>query len=339
MGQIALLKIKPLGFPWETVDPFIFCAHHLDHFPKGNAVLGPDASLAGRNIGQDFRIKDGWRMYHGEKVPGFPYHPHRGFETITVVKQGFVDHFDSMGASGRYGAGDVQWMTAGKGVQHAEMFPLIYTDKENTTELFQIWLNLTKAKKMVEPHYKMLWREMVPVLKYTDAKGKHTEVDLIAGSLGSMNAPDPTPESWAADPANEVLVLTVKLEAGAEWVVPKASAEASRVLYFYRGNGLAIENQAIPAYHSAQVKADEEITLRAGEEECFLLLLQGKPLREPVVQYGPFVMNSEAEIREAFRDYQKTEFGGWPWPDREPVNGRDKGRFARYADGREEIRS
>lgn len=339
MGQKKILKVKPLGFPWETIDPFIFCAHHLDQFPKGNAVLGPDASLAGRNIGQDFRIKDGWRMYHGEKVPGFPYHPHRGFETITVVKQGFVDHFDSLGAAGRYGAGDVQWMTAGKGVQHAEMFPLIYADKENTTELFQIWLNLTKAKKMVEPHYKMLWNEMIPLLNYTDANGKHTEVDLIAGSLEGQQAPAPTPESWATDPANDVLVLTVKLETGAEWVVPKANAESNRVIYFYRGNGLQIEGETIPAYHSAHVSADQEITVQAGDEDCFLLLLQGKPLREPVVQYGPFVMNSEAEIREAFLDYQKTQFGGWPWPDREPVNGREKGRFARYADGHEEVKS
>lgn len=339
MGQNAILKIKPLGFPWETVDPFIFCAHHLDQFPKGNAVLGPDASLSGRNIGQDFNLKDGWRMYHGEKVPGFPYHPHRGFETITVVKQGFVDHFDSMGAAGRYGAGDVQWMTAGKGVQHAEMFPLVNQDKENPTELFQIWLNLTKAKKMVEPHYKMLWREMIPVLKYTDAQGKRTEVELIAGSLGANVAPDPTPESWAADPANEVLVLTIKLEAGAEWTVPAASASDNRVLYFYRGKGLKIEGEVVPSYHLVQVNAAEEITLQTTEGECYLLLLQGRPLREPVVQYGPFVMNSEAEIREAFRDYQKTEFGGWPWPDREPVNGREKGRFARYADGSEEVKS
>lgn len=333
------LKIKPLGFPWDTHDPFIFCAHHFDHFPKGNVRQGPDASLAGRNIGQDFTIKDGWRMYHGQKVPGFPYHPHRGFETITIVKKGFVDHFDSLGAAGRYGAGDVQWMTAGKGVQHAEMFPLVYQDKENTTELFQVWLNLPKAKKMVEPHYKMLWNDMIPLVKQTGDNAKNVEINLIAGTLDGYKAPDPTPESWAADPANEVLVLTIKLEAGAKWVAPKASAEASRVFYFYRGNGLRIDGELIPDYHSAQVNADAEVTLQAGDEDCFLLLLQGKPLHEPVVQYGPFVMNSEAEIREAFLDYQRTEFGGWPWPDSEPVNDRTKGRFALYADGHEEIKS
>ncbi len=339
MEQKSNLKIKPLGFPWETQDPFIFCAHHRDEYPKGNAGLGPDASLAGRNIGQDFKLKDGWRMYHGEKVPGFPYHPHRGFETITVVKEGLIDHSDSLGAAGRFGKGDVQWMTAGKGVQHSEMFPLVNQEKGNPTELFQIWLNLPRAGKFVDPHYKMLWDDMIPLLKMTHSNGTSCEINLIAGSLNNIQAPDPTPDSWAANPEHEVLILTIKLEAGAGWIIPKASPEASRVLYFYRGSQLKVEGELIPVYHSVQAKAENEIPLQAGEEDCFLLMLQGRPLLEPVVQYGPFVMNSETEIREAFQDYQQTQFGGWPWPDQEPVHGRDKGRFALYADGREEIKS
>ena len=338
MEQKSIIKVSSLGFPWETLDPFIFCVHHRDEYPKGNEVMGPDASLAGRNIGQDFTIKDGWRMYHGEKVPGFPYHPHRGFETVTVVKEGLIDHFDSLGATGRFGKGDVQWMTAGKGVLHAEMFPLVNRDKENPMELFQIWLNLPRRSKFVEPHYKMLWDDMIPVLKETDSNGKNTEVNLIAGLIGNTAAPNPTPDSWAADAENDVMILTIKLEAGATWRLPKASVDANRVLYFYQGNSLKIDGETIPSYHSAQVKAENEITLQAGNEDCYLLLLQGKPLQEPIVQYGPFVMNSEAEIKEAYRDYQKTQFGGWPWPDREPVHGWDKGRFAKYADGKEEVK-
>ena len=96
----------------------------------GNERQGPAASLAGRNLGQDFEGKDGWRMYHGEIVPGFPQHPHRGFETVTVVRRGLLDHSDSMGATARYGRGDVQWLTAGRGIQHAEMFPLVERDRE-----------------------------------------------------------------------------------------------------------------------------------------------------------------------------------------------------------------
>ncbi|MCU0659847.1 MAG: pirin family protein, partial [Polyangiaceae bacterium] len=107
------------------MDPFLFCVHHDDAYPAGNERLGPATSLAGRNIGSDFAGKDGWNMYHGDVVPGFPQHPHRGFETVTVVRRGLVDHSDSMGARARYGGGDTQWLTAGKGIVHAEMFPLL----------------------------------------------------------------------------------------------------------------------------------------------------------------------------------------------------------------------
>ena len=338
MEQKSILNTKPLGFPWETQDPFIFCVHHRDEFPKGNAEMGPAVSLEGRNIGQDFTIKDGWRMYHGETIPGFPYHPHRGFETVTVVKEGLVDHTDSMGASGRFGKGDVQWMTAGKGVLHSEMFPLVHQDKGNPMELFQIWLNLPRVGKFVEPHFKMLWEDSIPVLKETGSNGKLVEVDIIAGSLYNYTAPPPTPDSWAANPDNEVVILTIKMEADARWVLPKASADANRNLYFYKGKDLQIDGEAIPPYHSIQVNAASDITLQAGKEDCFLLMLQGKPINEPVVQYGPFVMNSEDEIREAFQEYKRTQFGGWPWPKHEQAHDRNKERFAIYADGREEIK-
>jgi hypothetical protein len=134
----SVLKITPLGFQWPTLDPFLFCVHHADLYPRANAEMGPAASLAGRRLGQDFTPKDGWRMYHGMRVPGFPAHPHRGFETVTVVLEGFVDHSDSHGAAGRYGEGDVQWMTAGSGLQHAEMFPLLREDADNPVELFPV---------------------------------------------------------------------------------------------------------------------------------------------------------------------------------------------------------
>ena len=95
-----------IGSQWRTLDPFLFCAYHDDAYPRGNSNLGPEASLAGRLLGQDFAVKDGFRMYHGREIPGFPSHPHRGFETVTIVRQGVVDHADSLGAAGRYGAGD-----------------------------------------------------------------------------------------------------------------------------------------------------------------------------------------------------------------------------------------
>jgi len=192
----TIINIEPLGFPWKTQDPFLFCAYHRDEYPKGNASMGvPPEALKGRNTGQDFTIKDGWRMYHGRNVPGFPYHPHRGFETITINKEGVVDHSDSLGAAGRFMKGDVQWMTAGKGIQHAEMFPLIEEDKGNPLEIFQIWLNLPKISKMVDPHFKMLWHEDIPVVNDIDESNKTTSIRVIAGSLHTIDALEPTPHS------------------------------------------------------------------------------------------------------------------------------------------------
>src|SRR6188472_2961566 len=152
-----IVRLAPLGFPWPTRDPFLTCVHHVDHYPQGNDRLGPEASLAGRTLGQDFAGKDGWRMYHGSVVPGFPQHPHRGFETVTIVRRGLVDHSDSLGAAARYGGGDVQWLTAGGGIVHAEMFPLLKSEAPNPLELFQVWLNLPSTNKMVAPHFSMLW--------------------------------------------------------------------------------------------------------------------------------------------------------------------------------------
>lgn len=195
MYNKLITNIRPLGFTWPTTDPFLFCVHHLDNYPTGNENLGPVASLAGRNLGQDFTKKDGWRMYHGERIPGFPAHPHRGFETVTVVLKGYVDHSDSYGASGRYGNGDVQWMTAGSGLQHAEMFPLLNKKGSNPLELFQIWLNLPQKDKFSRPYYAMLWAEDIPKYIAKDKHGKLTEITIIAGKVDNVFAPSPAPNS------------------------------------------------------------------------------------------------------------------------------------------------
>jgi len=338
MYNKLISNIKPLGFTWETRDPFLFCVHHLDHYPAGNDDLGPAASLAGRNLGQDFTTKDGWRMYHGEKIPGFPAHPHRGFETVTIVLKGFVDHSDSHGAAGRYGEGDVQWMTAGSGLQHAEMFPLLNRNNSNPLELFQIWLNLPREKKFSNPHYTMLWAEDIPLHTESDENGKSIEVTIIAGKINNNFAPKPAPDSWAYHPENQVAMWLIKLEAQAQWTLPKADGNVNRSLYFYQGDTLRVAGIDIDSYHSVDLMAEYPVILENGDEDAFLLLLQGLPIDEPVAQHGPFVMNNTAEIRQAFSDYQSTRFGGWPWPRHDNVHPPEKGRFAKYADGREEIK-
>lgn len=328
-----IVSIKPLGFQWETSDPFLFCVHHEDQYPAANEAFGPDASLAGRNIGQDFTLKDGWRMYHGRKVPGFPVHPHRGFETVTIVRQGYIDHSDSLGAAGRYASGDVQWMTAGRGIQHSEMFPLLDREAPNPCELFQVWLNLPAKSKFADPGYKMLWKEDIPTYHSLDKTGKSVKAAVIAGCLGDSTAPSPTPDSWAFNAANEVAIFSIVLEEGVEWTLPAAKEGVNRTLYFFKGEGLRVDGREIPSYHAIQVRPDADIEIEGGDQECQILLLQGKPIAEQVAKYGPFVMNTQEEIQHAFADYRRTQFGGWPWPDNDQVHGPEPRRFAKHADG------
>lgn len=332
-AEDAIREVRPLGFPWVTMDPFLFCVYHDDAYPAGNERLGPAASLAGRNIGSDFEGIDGWRMYHGDVVPGFPQHPHRGFETVTVVRRGLVDHSDSLGAVARYGGGDTQWLTAGKGIVHAEMFPLLDAKNSNPLELFQIWLNLPREDKFAEPHFSMFWRQTIPQVTHRDDAGKETLITLVAGKLGEQAPPEPPPKSWASRPDSDVAIWTIKMAPGARWVLPAAKAGSNRMLYFFAGSELKIAGRAVPTKRAIALRADANVTLEAGRDEVELLMLQGRPIGEPVVQHGPFVMNSPREIQQAFQDYQRTRFGGWPWRNDGPVHDREE-RFARHADGR-----
>jgi redox-sensitive bicupin YhaK (pirin superfamily) len=332
-----IIDVRPLGFPWETSDPFLFCVHHDDAYPAGNERMGPAAPLAGRDLGQDFSGIDGWRMYHGRVVPGFPQHPHRGFETVTVVRRGLVDHSDSLGATARYGSGDVQWLTAGGGIVHAEMFPLVERDAPNPLELFQIWLNLPAEDKLVAPHFSMLWRGAIPKLQFADGAGRQTEVTVVAGRLGGRAAPRPPPRSWAARLDTDVAIWSIRLDAGASWTLPPAeNPRAKRTLYYFAGASLRIADELQERHAAIVVRPDREVVLEAGDAPSEILLLQGRPIGERVTQYGPFVMNERAEIETAFLDYQRTRFGGWPWPSDDPVHARAEGRFAKHADGRSE---
>src|SRR5687768_449161 len=256
----AVLESVPLGFPWVTVDPFLFCVHHDDAYPKGNEQMGPAVSLAGRNLGQDFEIKDGFRMYHGEVVPGFPQHPHRGFETVTIARRGYIDHSDSLGAAARFGRGDVQWLTAGGGIVHSEMFPLLDRDGPNPVELFQIWLNLPAADKLVQPHFSMLWDRDIPRVRLTDEKARETEITIIAGELEGKRAPAPPPHSWASRKNTDVAIWCVRMQPGAAFTLPKpANPEAVRTLYAFAGEGVAFEGEAVKRGHCAVVTSERSL--------------------------------------------------------------------------------
>ncbi len=360
--RLVLGDVFPLASgPWPTFSPFLFAVHHDDNFPAAapGGVAPAPAELRGRAIGSDFSGKDGWSMYHGDTLPGFPVHPHRGFETVTVTMRSVVDHFDSTGAVGRYGDGDAQWMTAGRGVQHSEMFALRSETSRNPMELFQLWLNLPRASKMAPPAFKMLWAEQVPVVSFpvaalpaadpaadaAPAAALASTVRVIAGSYpGAAVPPSPPPDSWAAAPENDVHIFIVSLPAvGASVrVPPSSSASANRALYAYHGKGVGRARVTSPDLsdgpaasvvlgdrRGARVDASLGLTLTAEAGPIDVLIIGGAAINEPVVQHGPFVMNTEEEIAATFSDFRRTRFGGWEWSRDDPFHARDVPRFAR----------
>ena len=323
----------PKQGPLPTLDPFLFCVHHNDNYPSGTDQLGPNASLGGRTLGSDFGNKDGWNMYHGLKVPGFPRHPHRGFETITAVKTGIIDHADSLGAAARYGDGDVQWLTAGNGINHAEMFPLLDRQGHNNLDFFQIWLNLPRAKKRVTPHFKMFWANQVPERQLADAKGLITRLTIIAGRYFDAQPPGPPPNSWASEQKNHVSVMRIEIPGEGRWTLPPGPSGVHRAVYVIAGS---VSVNALPSVSRVRLQLDPECASEflAANGPATLLLLEGAPIGEPVVQHGPFVMNTRQEIVEAYSDYKTTQFGGWPWESNEPIHGAQRVRFTVGPDGR-----
>lgn len=328
-----IINVSKFDFRENPEDPYLARMHHLDLYPQGNGEMGvPKELLKDRNLGEDFDFSKDWKMYYGKEVPGFPAHPHRGFETVTIVLQGYVDHADSAGQSGKYGAGDVQWMTAGKGMQHSEMFPLVYEDQDNTLELFQVWLNLPAKDKFVEPSYKMLWSEAIPKVIQENEQGQKSIINVIAGCINETKSLPPNPDSWANKKENHVGIYTVKMEPEASFTLPKVSSTLNRNLYFYRGANIHIDGQVIGDKSSLKLVGDEEVEIINGKKESHLLVLEGEPINEPVVNYGPFVMNTFEEIQQAYQDYQETQFGGWPWEVNYHVTPIEVGRFAKHAE-------
>jgi len=255
---------------------------------------------------------------------------------VTIIRKGFIDHSDSLGATARFGRGDTQWLTAGNGIVHCEMFPLRETAAPNPLELFQIWLNLPAASKFVDPYFSMLWREDVPTVSVRDANALTTSVLVVADKLGEVSAPPPPPNSWAARPDADLAIWSIAMPAGAQWTLPAAKPGSNRTLYLFRGNQLRVGSQDVRGKVGIRLRPDVAMPLVAGMDDVELLLLQGRPIGEPVVAHGPFVMNTRAEIQQAIADYQRTQFGGWPWSSDGPVHAAGETRFARHAGGREE---
>jgi quercetin 2,3-dioxygenase len=133
--------------------------------------------------------------------------------------------------------------------------------------------------------------------------------------------------------------MNIRMDPGAVYTLPKASKGINRTLYFYEGDSIRMASELIPRYHAVEVNPEADILIENGDHKTRILILQGKPIGEPVIQYGPFVMNTKEEINQTFEDYHRNQFGGWPWPKTEQVHPREKGRFAKHSDGRLEQKS
>jgi quercetin 2,3-dioxygenase len=228
---------------------------------------------------------------------GVGSHPHRGFETVTVAFQGSVAHHDSTGSGGVIGPGDVQWMTAGSGILHREYHEEAFARRGGPMQMAQIWVNLPKAHKMTAPRYQALAADQMGLVRLPDESGV---VRVIAGEYQGVRGP--------AQTFTPVTMLDARLNRGgrAEFAVPATHNVALLVM-----KGAAQINGAAPVGVNAFVlfaNEGERIAVEA-EEESQILVLAGEPIREPVVSYGPFVMNSAREIQEAISDFNRGKFG------------------------------
>lgn len=227
-------------------------------------------------------------------IAGFPSHPHRGFETVTYMLEGRMQHQDHLGNTGDLGPGGVQWMTAGRGVIHSEM----PQQRDGRMRGFQLWINLPAAEKMKPAGYRDIPAEKIPEVEFDGGL-----VRIIAGTVsasdktvsGPINGPD---RPLSTDP----LFLDLRLDAQREFAAPVTGGHQAFV-YLYEGEA-RIGDQTVPHRAAGILDDGERVTIRAGDGGARLLLLAGKPIGEPVVQHGPFVMNTREEIEQAMWDYR-----------------------------------
>jgi len=263
-----LITQRPVPGPHiDQIDPFLFLNHHGPQvYPK-----------------------------HNRGLPFGP-HPHRGFETVTFILDGLLAHRDSAGHESVIGPGGVQWMTAGRGLVHAEVSPREFMQDGGPLEILQLWVNLPPALKMTAPRYTGLQRDQIPVIESEDGK---VRMQLVSGTYGGVTGP--------IESLTGVFMSTVEMKAGGLLYLDNL-LDRNLFLYVVRGV-IQIAPDTVSAFHLAQFDTvGDELEIRA-EQDCVLLLGHAEPIREPVVSHGPFVMNTREEINQAILDYQAGRFG------------------------------
>jgi quercetin 2,3-dioxygenase len=227
-------------------------------------------------------------------IAGFPEHPHRGFETVTYMLDGRMRHKDNHGHEGVLEPGAVQWMTAGRGIVHSEM----PEQREGRMRGFQLWMNLPSKDKMIPPNYQEFGGASLPVVRKTGVN-----VKVIAGSLDGATGP-------VQQPATDPIYMDIRLDAGADFALP-VPAGHSAFVYVYEGSvtvGISREAATIAAQELAVLGEGNEVRISGRAPVSRAILVAGRPLREPVARYGPFVMNTREELQQAFADYQSGKF-------------------------------
>lgn len=229
-----------------------------------------------------------------ERQRGVDEHPHRGFETVTIVYSGSIEHRDSAGHSGQIGPGDVQWMTAGAGVVHEEKHGRAFSQQGGTLEMIQLWVNLPKAHKMTRPRYQEITADRIPEIS---APG--SLVRVIAGNYQDHAGP--------AQTCTPLTILDIRLKAGASLEVPLSDGNNTGV-YVLRGslrmNGAKLNEAELAVFGESR----QTVHLHAHTDST-VLLLSGEPIHEPVASYGPFVMNNSQELMQAVQDYEQGKMG------------------------------
>ncbi|TXH76977.1 MAG: pirin family protein [Lysobacteraceae bacterium] len=233
-------------------------------------------------------------------LAGFPDHPHRGFETVTYMLDGRMRHRDNHGNQGLLTPGAVQWMTAGRGLIHSEM----PEQEEGRMRGFQLWINLPAQQKMTEPRYQEFARERIPVFRPSDA----VTVKVISGEISGIDGA--TIRGPIEQPATAPLYVDIDLAPSADWSLPLPSGH-SAFAYVCDGDvrvGESDRGQSLRAHELGVLGGGERLVLSSGASGARLVVVAGRPLREPVARHGPFVMNTREELMQAFVDYREGRF-------------------------------
>jgi redox-sensitive bicupin YhaK (pirin superfamily) len=326
------IRVSEMTMHWDTEDPFIFVSHHEDDYPAGNRQMAPPLEeISGRNLGRDYKKIMGFRMFNGKVVPGFPMHAHWGYETVTLAHTGYVDHSDCEGTTGRYGFGDVQWVSAPGFYEHCEMYPLVNKEGRNPNDITQVMIALPPEKRnLPENSVNTVWKDEIPLISSEGCR-----IQLICGKYGGFEMKSPSLHSWA-DGSRWVRMMRIELDPGASVTIDKADPSANRNLYFVSGEKGKVLGEEVDWGTQMKISPDVEVDISNGEAPSVFWILEGVPIGCKMSMFGPVLLGSDKEVREALQTIRKEEFSRWPWEVIDRVNPAESGRFIQRKDGSRE---